>query len=130
MAGKTVQNGKNVQTVLTDQEDAKDINETVVPAKVDKKKIVEDVEVAIDVFQKDKVCVGSKGVVEVKDYQAKGIVPCKDLQEAFNIVLDIEDDEAEDFEDQKIFMYQVIYVEASDLVQKSKQKDLFSIHIY
>lgn len=50
MAGKTVQNGKNVQTVLTDQEDAKDINETVVPAKVDKKKIVEDVEVAIDVF--------------------------------------------------------------------------------
>lgn len=129
-AGRTAQTGKNVRTVSTDQEVVKDEVGTVGLAKEGEKRIVEAVVVVNDVSQKDRDSVGSNRVDEAKDYQAKEIVPCKDLREASNNVSDNEVDEEEVLEVQRTYMYQDIYDEVSNLVQKSKQKDLSSNHNY
>lgn len=77
-----------------------------------------------------KLFVGIIAEDEDKVDRDTGIVPRMDFQEASINVLVIEDVEDQVPEVRKIFMYQATFDEASNLVQKSKRMDLYSIHTY
>lgn len=127
---RTVQNGKIDQSASVDPEDVKGINDDVVPAKAPKRKVVEPVVVVNVASWMVKLFVGIIAEDEDKVDRDTGIVPRMDFQEASINVLVIEDVEDQVPEVRKIFMYQATFDEASNLVQKSKRMDLYSIHTY